>query len=87
MGAKEDHEYWSDATQRLGLDDEDAEKFVSDAMTRHGHKRVTSWEDNPDNGGGGNDGDRDTFGKRKKPESGGNGGGGDRRGGGQYDRR
>jgi len=67
MPAKEDHDFLSKfATEFLGLDGDDLDNFVTEAMTRRGHKPVRSWTDSdgktqgktgfPGLGGGGKSG-------------------------------
>lgn len=59
MGAaEEDYEHISGLAERLKLEGEDADRFVSDSMKRLGHRPRTVWEDaEPEGGEGGDDGD------------------------------
>jgi hypothetical protein len=55
VSAQEDHELFSKVAEMLGLDDDETGNFVSSAMTRRGHKAITSWADGEGESGGGGD--------------------------------
>jgi hypothetical protein len=56
MGAKDDHDLFTNVAEMLGLEDEEADSFISSAMKRRGHKAVTQWADSEgDSGNGGGD--------------------------------
>jgi hypothetical protein len=55
MSAQEDHELFSKVAEMLGLDDDEGSSFINSAMTRRGHKAITSWADGEDGGNGGGD--------------------------------
>lgn len=53
MPAKEDHDALSQMAEWLGLKDNEAENFVNEGMKRKGHKQMSVWADNDENGGDG----------------------------------
>jgi len=57
MAAADDHATLSELAERLGVDDEERDQFVSSSMKRLGYKPRTDWDDpdpdeNKGNGGG-----------------------------------
>jgi hypothetical protein len=52
MGAQEDYQTFVEMAERLQLDEEEAEGFISSAMKRLGHKARQMWEDGDGSGNG-----------------------------------
>lgn len=65
MGAQEDYERFKAFADELVEDEGKREKFVNDAMSRKGHKPVTTWEDAPPENDDGDE-ELDSFGNRRK---------------------
>lgn len=77
MPAQDDQTMLEELAERLGLEDDEAENFISSAMSRLGYKLRRVFEDDPDNGG--NRGGGDFFSQRQQRRTreirGGRGGG------------
>lgn len=78
--AADDYESLAQQADRLGLEDDERERFIDSAMTRYGHKKRTAWDDADENDNGGKGGGDFFSGKRQEREQrevrrgGGNGG-------------
>lgn len=60
--AEEDYSILAALAERLGLDEDQADGFVSSSMKRLGHKAKLMWEDGED---GGNDDSGDYFTRKR----------------------
>jgi len=66
MPAQDDRQMLDELAERLGLEDDDREKFISSSMKRLGYKPRVDWDDpDPEGDGGKDDGD---FFSRKRNE-------------------
>ena len=63
MAAKDDFDALGKMAEWLGLEADEAGKFIDTMMERKGHKRVSSWTDTEPSGD--NQGDGNVFGIRK----------------------
>lgn len=70
MAAQDDYNELTAWAKRLGLEGDDHDSYVNDAMKRLGHKAKTIWEDDTDSGKDSGGGD---FFSRKRAERGGEG--------------
>lgn len=77
--AEDDFGFLSEFVKRLGLDDEESDKFISSSMTRLGHKRRIMWEDGESDGNSDDGGDFFSTKRRERGAQRPVGGGGDRR--------
>lgn len=65
MPAKDDFDMLGQLAERLGLDDDEKDGFISSSMERLGHKRSVSWEDNQE----GDSGSGDFFSKKRERQT------------------
>lgn len=65
--AQEDQDMLSELAERLGLDDDETDSFIGDAMKRLGYRARRMWEDGDDDDRGRGGGD--TFSVRRNRSS------------------
>jgi len=69
MGLQEDRDMLDGLAERLGLEDNERDQFITSSMKRLGYRPRMDWDEpEPENNGGGNDGG-DFFSRRQQRQS------------------